>query len=208
MWVIVWNTSVRLMYFLLHTFVLSKLLELISVHKEFSYIDPLTKAANWRYFEAYLNEKMRLVAQNHAQLALAYLDVDNFKQMNDQFGHAEGDSVLVSLSETMRKGLRADDILARLGGDEFAILLYDADLRAALEILNRINREVCGVAERNAWPITLSIGCVVFDKFSSDLSAMLRQADELMYEAKRNGKNAIRIIDQTALAAIRSPVQD
>ena len=205
--VIVWNTSVRLLYFLLHTLVFSKLLELIELHREYSYIDPVTHVANWRYFEDFTTREIRAATQKKMNLALAYIDIDNFKSVNDTFGHTTGDLVLVDVAETISKGLRKSDLLARLGGDEFAILLNDADREYCAEILDRIKRRAEESAAAKNYSVTLSIGCVVFTTFSSDLGAMLRQADELMYDVKRNGKNAIRIADQSATAAIRLPVR-
>lgn len=205
---IIWNTFVRLLYFLLHTIVLSWLLELVRLHREYSYIDPLTKAANWRYFEVFSNERMKIAAQNQVCISLTYLDIDDFKCINDAYGHATGDLVLVMVADIIRRDLRKNDLLARLGGDEFAILLHDADFKRSLEIMNRINQSVLDEMRKRDWHVTLSIGCIVFRTFSSDLGAMLRQADELMYEAKRNGKNTIRIADQSAKDTLKSPALD
>jgi len=192
----VWNTLVRLGYFLLHTVTLSKLLELVAEVRDVSFRDPLTKAYNWRYFEEFSNNLIRAFARKRTKVAFAYFDVDNFKRLNDTFGHNIGDQALILLAEIVKNELRKEDLFARLGGDEFVIVLPDVDVKSAEEILKRIKNTLEQEFENKKWAISLSMGCIVFSSLSSTIGPMLKQVDDLMYQVKKGGKNNLKVIEQ------------
>lgn len=198
----VWNTLVRFGYFIFHTLILSKLITLISEVREIGFRDPLTKAFNWRYFEEFTNNMLKAAARKRSRIALAYFDVDNFKKLNDTYGHNMGDQALIMIVDSVKSEIRGEDLLARLGGDEFVLIFQDVDVTAAQEILSRVKAKVTAEIAAYQWPISLSIGCIVFNQLSSTVGPMLKQVDELMYEVKHSGKNNLKVIEQFNKAAV------
>jgi diguanylate cyclase (GGDEF)-like protein len=118
--------------------------------------------------------------------------VDDFKQVNDHLGHSAGDRLLRTVADTIRENVRGIDVVARLGGDEFAILMPETDGAAAGVVVRRVRRRLLDAARAGGWPVTFSIGVVTFDTPPASCDEMLQAADDLMYAAKRHGKNAIR----------------
>lgn len=191
-----WNSSMRLGYFAFHVLLISGLLESIEKINRISVHDPLTDVANWRYFEEHANAAIKKAVRDRSKITLAYFDIDNFKSINDSFGHGTGDQILIEITRAVRSALPAPDSLARLGGDEFAILLPDADLDAARDVLEKVRIRVREEMASRKWDVTLSIGAMVFSVLPSTIGPMLKQVDDLMYEVKNSGKNGIRIVRQ------------
>jgi diguanylate cyclase (GGDEF)-like protein len=124
-------------------------------------------------------------------LSIFYLDVDNFKVINDQFSYTVGDHLLQLVAQTIKEQLRQSDVVARLGGDEFAILLPETDYDAAAIALRRIQAILLSLMQQHDWPATFSIGAVTFTRSPSSVEFMLEQADRLMYSSKHRGKNRL-----------------
>ncbi len=124
-------------------------------------------------------------------LTMSYIDLDNFKYINDHFGHNVGDVVLRLVGQTILRNLRSSDTVARLGGDEFAVLFPETDSDAAQMVLCKIQGLLLAEMQRNAWPISFSIGAVTYVEAPESVNKMVQMADDLMYVAKRNGKNLI-----------------
>jgi diguanylate cyclase (GGDEF)-like protein len=153
--------------------------------------DPLTGAANGRtFYEALAVESARAL-RSGAPLTLAYIDLDNFKQLNDRLGHAAGDAALVDLVRAVQPTLRGSDMLARLGGDEFALLLPETNGTGAVAMLTRLQGVLAFEMARGGRPVTASIGAVTFVEPAWDVDQMIHQVDALMYAAKRRGKDRI-----------------
>jgi len=153
--------------------------------------DALTKLANRRAFlEAGAGEVERSKRYGHS-MAVIFLDLDNFKQLNDARGHAAGDAALQATARALLGALRSSDQVARLGGDEFAVLLpeigYDAAVEAGHKVSLAINKSLKQFA-----PVTVSVGVAWFDNGKHSFATMLKAADELMYEVKQGGKNDMR----------------
>jgi diguanylate cyclase (GGDEF)-like protein len=200
-WIIpAWNTLVRLGYFLFHAALLARLLEAIRAVKDLSLHDPLTKAANWRLFEEYANRLLKSATRSRRKITVAYIDVDNFKKVNDTLGHGVGDEALIAIARAIQSEIRPDDLVARLGGDEFAVLLDGADFAASRDALERIVGRVGAAMRERSWPVTLSVGAMVFSVIPSSIGPMLKIVDDLMYEVKKGGKNALRVVEQGAAA--------
>lgn len=192
----VWNTLVRFGYFTFHTVLLNQLLTTISMIQAASLQDPLTKAANWRYFEQYSSQLLQQAGRDNIKMTIAYIDVDNFKKINDSFGHGVGDEVLIQIAQTIRSQIRSQDMIARLGGDEFAVVLNNTDLATSQEILDRIRRATLQEMQAKNWDVTLSIGAMVFSVLPMTITPMLKMVDSLMYDVKKNGKDNIKILEQ------------
>jgi diguanylate cyclase (GGDEF)-like protein len=143
------------------------------------------------------------------------LDLDNFKSINDRFGHAVGDRVLEVFAEVAGRSMRRMDLFGRLGGEEFAALLFDADRDRALAVAEEIRRAFAAASgEVDERPVvaTVSVGVVVSHDATLDLAALLAQADHALYRAKDNGRNRVEIasvelvLDRVRRVADASPL--
>lgn len=188
----VWNSSIRMAFFLIVTLLLVRIHDMLKREKSLSRIDYLTGAYNVRAFHEIAGAECLRVIRYPQPLTLAYIDLDGFKQVNDRYGHQEGDRVLQVVAQTLRGGIRRPDTLARLGGDEFALLLPQTDLENAQSFLPRLRDELLAAMRRNDWGVTFSIGVLTCPTAPASLSDVVSEADELMYEVKRSGRNAIR----------------
>jgi diguanylate cyclase (GGDEF)-like protein len=165
-------------------------------HKTDSLIDPLTGIANRRAFLQDAEAHLKRQATEPRPTAVMLLDLDNFKGINDRFGHAIGDRVLQMFAEIGSGCMRRHDIFGRLGGEEFAALLVDTSRDRALAVAEKIRSsfvEVTGMVEGKPVVATVSIGVVISYDAVLDLSALLAQADHALYRAKDNGRNRIEI---------------
>ena len=124
-------------------------------------------------------------------ISLAYIDLDNFKLVNDTEGHSEGDRVLRTVAGILKERSREIDSAARLGGDEFAVLLVEADAQAAIAFVTMLQERLQSGMTAEGWPVTFSIGVVTFRSPADPVDEVIRCADRLMYEVKRRSKNAI-----------------
>jgi diguanylate cyclase (GGDEF)-like protein len=153
--------------------------------------DALTGLINGRAFRDLVRQEFERQRRCHTTSTLAYFDLDGFKQINDAFGHAEGDRALRAVGEVLRSQLRAIDSAARLGGDEFALLLPEtpeAQARAALERLVVTLREELAA---RGWPVTASVGAAVLVEAPPSVEDAVARADQLMLVAKRAGKDRL-----------------
>lgn len=189
----VWNTLVRLGFFLITATLLSSVRVRFDVERRFARTDTLTGVLNRRAFEERLELALALAARERRAIALAYVDVDDFKQVNDRRGHAEGDRVLVTIARALAGSIRRTDAVARLGGDEFALLLSSTEPAGARQLLDKIARSLREVSRSAGLEITCSIGAVTFGTPPSSAAAAIAAADALMYKAKRSGKDALLI---------------
>lgn len=162
--------------------------------------DALTKVPNRLHFSDRLEVALERARQENGMLAVCYLDLDGFKPINDRFGHAAGDEVLIEVSERLHHVIRASDLLARLGGDEFAVLLSDLhDTGECLQVIERMQKALTrpfAIGDSMA-RISASIGVTLFPHDDVDAEILLRHADQAMYRAKHGGKNGYHIFDPT-----------
>ncbi len=179
-----WNTGVLLMAFLIVTVLLHVLHTTLEREAINARIDPLTGAPNTRAFYEAAEIQISLLKRYQRPFSILYLDIDNFKELNDTRGHSAGDSALKVVTETLKQNLRTGDTVARLGGDEFAILISEADARAAEIVSTRIQSAI-----RSKLTLTCSIGALTCVAPPPSVDELVRKADHLMYEAKRGGKD-------------------
>jgi diguanylate cyclase (GGDEF)-like protein len=188
---ILWNTLFLLAFFLLLSTVLSALHAALQREKAAARLDPLTRIPNRRFFFELAEAEIQRVARYGGIFTVAYMDLDNFKLVNDRDGHETGDRVLVLASEAMRRSLRATDVLARLGGDEFIVLLPQTGAREAVTVFRKLEDRLAEVMGQGRWPVTVSVGAATFEKPPSSVTQMVGIVDELMYAAKMSGKNRL-----------------
>ena len=153
--------------------------------------DKLTSICNARGFYAELaNELLRSVRYEHI-FSLAYIDIDNFKFVNDSLGHAEGDKLLIEVAQCLKDSLRATDVVARLGGDEFVCLFPETGQDASTAAFAKASEELRRRMKRYHWPVSFSVGLVTFENMPTDIKEAMKIADDLMYSVKNADKNNI-----------------
>jgi diguanylate cyclase (GGDEF)-like protein len=187
-----WNAFIRLTFFVIITVLLAKLKNTLDREKEYASIDNLTGAFNPRFFHQLVQMEINRFKRFKEPFSFAYIDLDNFKTVNDQFGHSTGDQVLRSVVSCIKKYLRKTDVIARLGGDEFALLLPDTDEGSNQVVLCKIQSELLHEMEQCNWPITFSIGSLTCIAVPDSAEELVKMADELMYTVKHSNKNAIK----------------
>jgi diguanylate cyclase (GGDEF)-like protein len=186
-----WNAVMRLGYFLIIAYVLGALKDALRREEAMARSDFLTKSANRRAFYEVASTEIARAARYAHPFTVAYTDIDDYKVVNDNLGHEEGDRVLRKIAEIMTDELRGPDFVARLGGDEFAVLLPETDGTAAQQVLSRLRTRLLDAMRQEGWPVTFSIGAVTFLKPPDTVDEMLNEADILMYAAKNSGKDTI-----------------
>jgi two-component system cell cycle response regulator len=157
---------------------------------EQSLIDPLTGAFNCRYLEAQVPRLIARCRAAHKPIAVLMIDVDHFKRINDEHGHAAGNHVLKEIVNRITSALRPSDLVARMGGEEFAVVMPETDLHAGHRIAERLCSRIAGTLVADV-AITVSIGAAVIppDTEEEEPDSALRRADAALYEAKRAGRN-------------------
>lgn len=178
-------------FFSAFSFILSKLKNETEEHKKLARTDFLTGAPNARSFYEFTVSEIERMSRYKHPFTMAYIDLDNFKAVNDRFGHTMGDKLLHLVAITIQKNLRTTDMMARLGGDEFGILMPETDFEESEIVTRKIQNILLGIMKQNDWPVTLSIGMVTCNS-SCSVDAMIKMADTLMYSAKNNGKNMVK----------------
>lgn len=155
--------------------------------------DPLTGLFNRRYLEESLDRELAHAARHQLPLGLIMIDLDNFKNYNDRFGHFAGDELLRTAAQLLRAGVRAGDIACRYGGDEFAVILPGASLAITHARADELCQSIKGLRNRfeqeGVEPITLSIGVAAYSEHGSAARDLLRSADVALYQAKAQGRD-------------------
>lgn len=185
------NTVARMAFFVLFVGLLGRFRDELNRVSLLARTDPLTGAANGRAFRERAEHELQRMSRSGRPLSLAYIDLDNFKKVNDQQGHTAGDWLLCRLVYTFRQHTRATDLVARLGGDEFAILLPETGADGAHTCMGKLHKLLQDDMKTRGWPVTVSIGVVTFEQAPTTIDAMVQQADRLMYSVKQRGKNRV-----------------
>jgi diguanylate cyclase (GGDEF)-like protein len=187
-----WNAGVRLGFIVLVAHLVAAFRLSLAQEREMARTDYLTGAFNGRSFGETAAAEIARARRHSHPFSVAYIDVDDFKQVNDRQGHSAGDRLLKAVADGLRRNVRDIDTVARMGGDEFAVLMPETDARAAQVAMRRTRRRLLEETRRAGWPVTISVGVVTFDHAPDSVDDLLRAADDVMYSAKRNGKNALR----------------
>lgn len=164
--------------------------------KHLASIDSMTKLYNRRYFSEISEEMFDVNQRKYRNVSLILLDIDNFKSINDIYGHHVGDKVIISIANILMENTRKDDIVCRYGGEEYIILLPDTELESSMKIAHNIKdlveKMVIDLPQEKELRVTISIGVsmanMIIDK---DIDTAISKADNAMYEAKRSGKNKV-----------------
>ena len=160
---------------------------------DMAYRDPLTNLGNRKAFSEELQRSLELMQRQERSLALLYIDLDRFKQVNDQYGHDIGDALLISIAQRLQSSLRQPDHVYRLGGDEFTVLLTDADAESAMKLAERLLSSLGQpfIDDRLVIDfVTPSIGIALFPQHAKQAESLIKAADIAMYEAKQQRNRA------------------
>ncbi len=171
----------------------TEMMALVNHHARY---DDLTGLVNRREFERRLNELFESAQSRNAEHVLLYLDLDQFKIVNDTCGHMAGDELLRQLSARTREHIRANDTMARLGGDEFGVLLESCSVERGLEIAETLRRTIAGFRfqwEQHSFDVGVSIGACAITHDSESPSTILSNADAACYVAKDKGRNRVQL---------------
>ena len=182
-----WNFTIRFTSFAAFYFAVS------SFRKErlFALQDPLTGIANRRALITYAAQEIKRSHRTMTPLSIAFIDCDDFKNLNDRWGHDAGDSFLVYVAQSVKKNIRSSDLVARVGGDEFVIILPETKAAEARHVCQELKTRLDAGLEHTNCPTTISMGVVTFNAAPATVDALLRSADHLMYHVKKAGKNSI-----------------
>jgi len=163
-----------------------------------TFVDELTGVYNYRYLEQRLTEELQRAKRHNAPLSVIYIDFDNFKLVNDTFGHEAGNTVLQRVAQMARTSARGEDFVGRLGGDEFLIVLPQTDSAGALIAAERVKKKldsmelVAATGERLDF-LTYSLGVASYPASAETKDELIRAADEAMYRAKKAGGDRVCI---------------
>ncbi len=159
-------------------------------------VDGLTELYNHDYFQSLLSQELSSARQHSHHLAVILIDIDHFKRFNDTWGHQVGDQVLREVAQVIKNSCRSGDTVARYGGEEMAVILPMAPKDKAQLVAERIRKAVEShrvMHEGEALQVTISLGVAILDTTTTDKNSLVRQADEALYESKRNGRNQLTV---------------
>ncbi len=186
-----WNAIVRLGILVIISLLFTEVHTLLRNELRLARTDFLTGILNHRALTEAASMELDRLARTGRPFTLLFMDLDNFKSINDTAGHAAGDSLLTVVATVLNLQLRGIDIIARMGGDEFAAILPETDTQAASKVAPRLQSSLLEEMQKNQWPITFSIGALTCNSVPSNMDEMFQLADQLMYKAKKTGKNTI-----------------
>jgi diguanylate cyclase (GGDEF)-like protein len=195
---VIWHGITRTVVLGTSALLFSALRRSIDHEKALARIDHLTGAANSRSFQEILRTEIDRSRRYKRPFTLAYIDLDDFKAINDSLGHTTGDLLLQTVVRVIRSHARRTDVVARLGGDEFAVLLPEADEKASRTAITKTRESLVLEMGRQGWPVTVSIGALTCMDPPVDAEELLKRVDDLMYSAKVKGKNSITFSSRVA----------
>ena len=204
-----WNALIRFGYFVIISYLFAFIRGRLEQERILSRTDPLTGAMNKLAFGEFAQNELNRIKRYKHPLSLAYIDLDNFKVVNDTWGHKTGDKLLVTVVETLQDVMRKTDLVARLGGDEFVVVMIETKPAEARRAFVKAQESLLAAMKKHEWPVTFSIGIVTFLEPPETVEALLHAADTLMYRAKRRGKNRVsyEVVPPLRSKSILEPVR-
>ncbi len=187
-----WNLAVMFGFFFIVNFALSGFKKALEKEKNLARVDSLTGVANSRCFFDLAEKEIERSHRYRHPLTVLYLDCDNFKNLNDNFGHQIGNRLLRLLAINLQNNTRTTDIVARLGGDEFAVLMPETGEQIVPKAIQRLHTRLVDALRKKGWPVTLSMGAAIYLHPPASAEELIKSADRLMLQAKNEGKNTVR----------------
>ncbi len=186
-----WNLFIEFFFLIIMTLLFAALKKNVETEKRHASLDPLTGALNRRSFFDLADYVLSRSRRYGTVFTIAYMDLDNFKEINDSMGHHTGDKLLVTTVTAIKSHIRKTDIVARFGGDEFVILLPETNTDYSLALLEKLHGVLQKSMNDNNWPVTFSIGAITYSNTPASVDEIIATADTLMYDVKRAGKNRL-----------------
>ncbi|ESP62875.1 hypothetical protein SMITH_77 [Smithella sp. ME-1] len=171
---------------------------------ELATTDGLTKLYVHRYFQLLLDQEIKRSIRYNKQFSIIMMDIDNFKNFNDTYGHQLGDKVLRDVASTVKKTLRAEDITARYGGEEFVVILPETNDRQAMTVAEKIRANVADLEipyESKKLHVTISLGVSTFPESADEKETLIHAADDALYVSKHRGKNCVSLYEKKPMPA-------
>jgi diguanylate cyclase (GGDEF)-like protein len=190
-----WNMVIEFLFLLIMSVLFSTLRNTLEKEKALASTDPLTGALNRRSFFDLAEYELNRSRRYRQPFTVAYIDLDNFKKVNDCLGHHIGDALLVTVISTITTHIRSTDILARLGGDEFVLLLPETHAEAGRAFLEKLHSNMQAAMDGKNWPVSFSIGAISYADTPQTVDEVVQQADALMYNVKHSGRNRLLFKD-------------
>ncbi len=184
-----WNAAVRFGFYLVTTYLLSELRTSRDREKKLARTDSVTGIANRKLFDELSNLEIQRSFRYGHPITLVFIDIDNFKVVNNKLGNKIGDKLLQEVAQTIYGNIRSTDIIARLGGDEFALLLPGTGYEPSQIVVERVQKQLVETVEYHQWPVSFSVGVITFMTAPKSVEEMIEKADFLMYTVKTSGKN-------------------
>ena len=200
-----WNTGVRLGYFLITAELVYRLRFQLLRERERADRDSLTGLFNGAAFRRGAQALIDLMARQDRGSVIGFIDLDDFKRVNDSLGHAQGDRLLVAVADCLRDVVRHTDLVGRIGGDEFAVLMADTDEAGARAAFERLRGGLEQLAQSSAAGVGFSAGLLVFSG-AVRVEELLRVSDAAMYRVKRQGKGQV-LLEHWSLARASIPFE-
>ncbi|GAA5169103.1 GGDEF domain-containing protein [Viridibacterium curvum] len=194
----IWNVMILCAIFAVFAVIIYELNRLLEKERDLARTDFLTGTRNRMAFLKEVDQEILRAVRHGQPISLVYVDLDNFKAINDRLGHREGDRLLLAVGQTLMQTIRGIDTVSRLGGDEFVILLPNADSDAAATVAPRIRQALLARMKQDLWPVTFSIGVLTCPIPPGSAEQLIHRADELMYRAKLQGKDRLVFSVQSA----------
>lgn len=193
--IVAWNGSVRGAIFLLTAIGVHHNRRLLRLAEALSRTDPLTGLYNSRALLEYVDRELSRTRRYGGSVALAFVDLDRFKGVNDRFGHEAGDGLLQGVADTLNKSVRETDLVSRVGGDEFVVMLTENDETQLQGVVERLRQDLNAFLQESdvgaAIGVTASIGIARSDASTASATKLIKDADLLMYQAKQQGRNQV-----------------
>lgn len=198
---IAWSFASRAITYIFMAEISSRFRDLIQQYAAHARTDGLTGLSNFRDLCIQAERLILAARREKTPISAAFIDCDNFKQVNDRFGHAEGDAVLRAVAQVFRTCTRPADIVARVGGDEFVLLMPATDCEGGKLAVSRIQAELARAMDEIKRDVTFSIGAATFDSPPATVDALLARIDDCQYRAKKGGKDRFVYFTSDKLAA-------
>jgi diguanylate cyclase (GGDEF)-like protein len=193
-----WNTLIRAGAYIGIAMLLARYRSTLRAERVRARTDYLTGAANAAHFSEVAVRELRRARRSRRPLSIAFVDVDDFKQVNDQYGHTAGDRVLQATAVAMRRNVRRGDVVARVGGDEFVMLFPETDEACAGVLIARIRQSLAEQLEREGFQVSLSVGIATFAVPPRSVEEMVSAADQAMYTVKAATKDRLHGLEYPA----------
>ncbi|MBA3321620.1 MAG: diguanylate cyclase [Pyrinomonadaceae bacterium] len=189
--ILFFNVAAKFSAFLFVAYFVSELRRSLEHERELARTDDLTGALNRRSFIEAATQEINRARRHRHPFTVAFMDIDDFKEVNNRLGHSAGDQLLHTVAGTIRDTIRDIDLIARLGGDEFVILLPETGQEAAQAVVSRVQQRIMEVTHEQRWPVSYSIGVVTWTTPPRTVDIMIKHADDAMYLVKNSGKNRV-----------------